>query len=258
MAPTGSRWCDSVSLITRFQIELASALASQPTTEDTIAPTSDNQNSTPRLSNENKTIIWPTNGSEDSAIAPSSESVVSTTNDSDDAASLSSYESLNVAICSSSTSDKPVKWKLVRKHDKNLDRGDFSLSNLNNRTAWGAAIDIGKLNLSVLNTQMLKIRKLQLSGNTCTVFLDRKTAFQAYFAAAEALPHGDDNRPRKLHQIRHVVRDQASNSGGGEMRRVRSEFCVAMLSQLLQLSPTEDPTLFIGTVTLFAMEHQSG
>ncbi len=143
------------------------------------------------------------------------------------------------------TNENGGRWRLVRKHDKCLDsRGDFSLSNLQNPSAWGAAIDPSRLDVNILSTQALKIRKLQLlnNNNGCAVYLDRKTACEAYFSAASNKSSSED--AAKNCHVRVVGIDGVSS----EMWRARCELYAAMLTNLLKHTPaiTEDPVQFLG------------
>jgi hypothetical protein len=191
MAPTGSLLCESTSLITRFQVELAAELTSQST-----------------------------NGSD--------AGVTRTTN-----------EKGNVT-----TNENGGRWRLVRKHDKCLDsRGDFSLSNLHNPSAWGAAIDPSRLGVNVLTTEALKIKKFQLLDNNCyAVYLDRKVACEAYFSTASNKCSSED-AAKNCH-----VRVVGIGGVSSEMWRARCELYAAMLSNLLNQTPaiTEDSTQILG------------
>jgi hypothetical protein len=195
MAPTGSLLCESTSLITRFQVELATQLTSQSTNGSDAAGTPTTSEKGSLLTNENG-----------------------------------------------------GRWRLVRKHDKCLDsRGDFSLSNLHNPSAWGAAIDPSRLDVNVLTTQALKIRKFQLlDNNCCAVYLDRKTACEAYFSAASNKCRGED--AAKNCRVRVVGIEGVSS----EMWRARCELYAAMLGNLLKHSPaiTEDPVQILGRCSL--------
>jgi hypothetical protein len=191
MAPTGSLLCESTSLITRFQVELAAELTSQLTNESdaTGTPTANEKGNLP-------------------------------------------------------TNENGGRWRLVRKHDKCLDsRGDFILSNLHNPSAWGAAIDPSRLDVNVLTTQALKIRKLQLlDNNCCAVYLDRKTACEAYFSTVSN-QCSSENAAKNCH-----VRVVGMEGVSSEMWRARCELYAAMLTNLLKYMPpiTEDPAQILG------------
>ncbi len=149
------------------------------------------------------------------------------------------------------TNENGGRWRLVRKHDKCLDnRGDFSLSNLRNPSAWGAAIDPSRLDVNVLTTQALKIRKLQLLDNNCyAVFLDRKTACEAYFSAASN-KCSSESAAKNCH-VRVVGIDGVSS----EMWRARCELYAAMLTNLLKHTPAiiEDPVQILGRYLLLIL-----
>jgi hypothetical protein len=133
--------------------------------------------------------------------------------------------------------------KLVRKHDKHLEKGDFSLSNLNNAAVWGSPIDSSRLNIDCLTMDALKVGKLNIRGETCFVHLDRKAAFEAYFDdGTDTLISNSDTVKQPCSDVKlEVERD-----GGCDMWRVRSEFYAALLRNLLQICPTQDNTRFIG------------
>ena len=272
MAPTGFLWCDGAGLITRFQTELAAALTSQRTNENTAACSLTNENNAASsLTNENTAASSLTN--EDSTaqgVLTSASSLAGTLSHGDDCdnsltngnpdsrsptnknelesvctnGSTGGSSSANVSEGSTGTfSDDFLsgRWKLVRKHDKHLEKGDFSLANLDNAAAWGAAINPSRLDISVLDTHAVKISKLDLRGNVCFVHLDRKATFEAYFTAAEA-----QTRNNNAAQTRINVQLLKGREDGCEMWRVRSELCAAMLNNLLNHCPSKENTQFIG------------
>eukprot|EP00092_Neocalanus_flemingeri_P033317 GFUD01036232.1.p1 GENE.GFUD01036232.1~~GFUD01036232.1.p1 ORF type:complete len:388 (+),score=109.05 GFUD01036232.1:1232-2395(+) len=70
--------------------------------------------------------------------------------------------------------------QLIRKHDKNLEKGDFSFPNLNNAKVWDK-LNVKTDDLDKICQSCSKIEKIAISGDSSVVFLKRKSAFEDYF-----------------------------------------------------------------------------
>jgi len=71
-------------------------------------------------------------------------------------------------------------YKLIRKHDKKLDLGDFSFPSLNNDKVW-AKYQLKTKSLKQIQDSSAVIKKLSESGQTVVVNLDRTKVYDLYF-----------------------------------------------------------------------------
>ena len=71
-------------------------------------------------------------------------------------------------------------FKLIRKHDKKLENGDFSLPRLDNEKVW-AKFKLKSKCLEKIQNSSPVIKHLSESGSIVIVYLDRKTVFNQYF-----------------------------------------------------------------------------
>jgi len=69
---------------------------------------------------------------------------------------------------------------LIRKHDKNLEKGDFSFPNITNKKAW-AKHNVKEMHLEKIIDKIPKIEKIDVIDNICVVFLKRGIIFEEFF-----------------------------------------------------------------------------
>ena len=70
--------------------------------------------------------------------------------------------------------------QLIRKHDKNLEKGDFSFPNLDNVKVWGK-YTVKTVDVEIICKSCSTIDKIEIVGHSSVVFLERKIAFDDYF-----------------------------------------------------------------------------
>ena len=75
-------------------------------------------------------------------------------------------------------SDKAMQ--LIRKHDKNLEKGDFSFPNLSNDKVW-AKHNIHELDIKEIVKNIPSIEKIEVNSDSCVIFLKRKIVFEEFF-----------------------------------------------------------------------------
>ena len=71
-------------------------------------------------------------------------------------------------------------FKLIRKHDKKLENGDFSFPRLDNDKVW-AKFKLKSKCLEKIQNSSSVIKQLSESGSIVTVYLERTTVFNQYF-----------------------------------------------------------------------------
>jgi len=90
-------------------------------------------------------------------------------------------------------SDKAMQ--LIRKHDKNLDKGDFSFPNLSNDRVWGKH-NIHQLDLKDIVENISIIEKIEVNGDSSVIFLKRKNIFEEFFNQSKDNPSNlEDETP---------------------------------------------------------------
>jgi len=70
--------------------------------------------------------------------------------------------------------------QLIRKHDKNLEKGDFSFPNLSNEKVWGK-LEVQTCDLLEISKSSPKIEKIQTVGASTVIFLKRENVFADFF-----------------------------------------------------------------------------
>jgi len=70
--------------------------------------------------------------------------------------------------------------QLIRKHDKNLGKGDFSFPNLNNVKVWDQ-LSVKTVDLDKICKSCSKIEKIEIVGNSSVVYLNKAAVFEDYF-----------------------------------------------------------------------------
>jgi len=70
--------------------------------------------------------------------------------------------------------------QLIRKHDKNLEKGDFSFPNLSNEKVWGK-LEVQTCDLLEISKSSSKIEKIEIVGASSIVFLKRESVFADFF-----------------------------------------------------------------------------
>eukprot|EP00090_Calanus_glacialis_P024834 TRINITY_DN38551_c0_g1_i1.p1 TRINITY_DN38551_c0_g1~~TRINITY_DN38551_c0_g1_i1.p1 ORF type:complete len:386 (-),score=87.96 TRINITY_DN38551_c0_g1_i1:24-1181(-) len=70
--------------------------------------------------------------------------------------------------------------QLIRKHDKNLEKGDFSFPNLSNEKVWGK-LEVQTFDLVEISKSSPKIEKIETVGACSVVFLKRESVFTEFF-----------------------------------------------------------------------------
>jgi len=81
-------------------------------------------------------------------------------------------------VVSNGWSDKALQ--LIRKHDKNLEKGDFSFPNFSNDRVW-VKHNIHQLDVKDIVENISSIEKMEVNGDSCVIFLKRKTIFEEFF-----------------------------------------------------------------------------
>jgi len=111
---------------------------------------------------------------------------------------------------------------LIRKHDKNLEKGDLSFPSLTKKKVW-SKLKTSITNESLADTTSLNIRKLETVGDVCVVFLNKRNLFENYFLQDERL-----NGIVKISHKTIVNFDEKNpNSSNLTSERVHS-FCLAL------------------------------
>jgi len=82
-------------------------------------------------------------------------------------------------------SDKAMQ--LIRKHDKNLEKGDFSFPNLSNDRVWGKH-NIHQLDLKDIVENISIIEKIEVNADSSVIFLKRKNIFEVFFNQSKDKP----------------------------------------------------------------------
>jgi len=80
-------------------------------------------------------------------------------------------------ICEDWT-DKTLQ--IIRKHDKNLQKGDFSFPNLDNVKVWGK-YTVKVFDMQIICKSCSAVDRIEIVGDSSVVFLKRKNAFEDYF-----------------------------------------------------------------------------
>jgi len=84
--------------------------------------------------------------------------------------------------------------QLIRKHDKNLEKGDFSFPNLTNEKVWGK-LEVQTCDLLEISKSSPKIEKIETVGVSSVVFLKRESVLKEFFLG---IPNQSSNVETKL------------------------------------------------------------
>ena len=88
-------------------------------------------------------------------------------------------------------------FKLIRKHDKKLENGDFSFPRLDNDKVW-AKFRLKSKCLEEIQNSSPVIKQLSQSGSIVIVYLDRKTVFNQYLGNPTSSLFNDYEKISKL------------------------------------------------------------
>jgi len=95
-----------------------------------------------------------------------------------DSSIVASFKKQLLNAISADLSDKAMQ--LIRKHDKNLEKGDFSFPNLSNDKVW-AKHNICKLDTKDIVENIPSIEKIEINCDSCVIFLRRKNVFEEFY-----------------------------------------------------------------------------
>ena len=90
-----------------------------------------------------------------------------------------------------------LAFKLIRKHDKKLENGDFSFPRLDNDKVW-ATFKLKSEYLEEIQNSSPIIKQLTQSGSIVIVYLDRKTVFNQYLGNPMSSVFNDYEKISKL------------------------------------------------------------
>ena len=132
--------------------------------------------------------------------------------------------------------------KLIRKHDKTLQNGDFSFPRLDNDKVW-AKFKLKIKCLEKIQSSSPVIKQLSESGSIVIVYLDRRTVFNQYFGnpASSLL-----NSYEKISKVENFDLKKPNSS------EITSSRANCLSEVLTNLPRTSDKTILISSTDLSA------
>ena len=91
-------------------------------------------------------------------------------------------------------------FKLIRKHDKKLENGDFSFPRLDNDKVW-AKFKLKSKCLEEIENSSPVIKQLSQTGSIVSLYLNRKTVFSQYFGNLTSGFLNDSEKISKVHNF---------------------------------------------------------
>ena len=131
-------------------------------------------------------------------------------------------------------------FKLIRKHDKKLENGDFSFPRLDNDKVW-AKFRLKSKCLEEIQNSSPVIKHLSQSGSIVIVYLNRKTVFSQYFGNP---PSGFLNDYEKISKVHNFDMKKPNSS---EITSSRTN-CISEV--LTNLPRTSNNTIVISSTDL--------
>ena len=130
--------------------------------------------------------------------------------------------------------------RLIRKHDKKLELGDFSFPSLDNDKVWGK-FQLKTKSLNDIQDASSLLRKVSQSGHTIVVNLDRKSLYQQYFQDGPRVFVKDSSK------MSNVKNSDLSKPNSSEMTSARAN-CISEV--LVNLPKTSNKTIVISSTDL--------
>ena len=130
--------------------------------------------------------------------------------------------------------------KLIRKHDKKLENGDFSFPQLDNDKVW-AKFKLKSQCLEKIQNSSPVIKELSQSGSIVIVFLERKAVFNQYFGNPSSSLSNDYEKISKLQNF------DLKKPNSSEITSYRAK-CISEV--LINLPRTSNKTIVISSTDL--------
>ena len=130
--------------------------------------------------------------------------------------------------------------KLIRKHDKRLELGDFSFPSLNNEKVWGK-LGLKTKCLKQIQDSSAFFKKISESAQTVVVYLDRKAVYEQYFSNTARFFLNNSDRKLKVQNFDKI------NPNSSELTSARAN-CISEV--LVNLPTTTNKTVVISSTDL--------